>query len=175
MNVFVPLSKEKIYSGEKQTSLGGSEQTSTYSNELFERLLRDEQELLFWLQDKHPDVFKERFGDVTIAKLSFSQPSLPKEQTCIGEGVGVVQSGCAGELKTEELSKEKFRLIGIPKQASRKGCGKRIDAMGYIHCGDEIRENSIPQGKYFLCEECTDKSDYKDSIKRVSEDSSKNA
>lgn len=40
---------------------------------------------------------------------------------------------------------------------SRKGCGKQIDALGYIHCGDEIRENGVPQGTYFSCSDCRKK------------------
>ena len=34
------------------------------------------------------------------------------------------------------------------------GCGKKMDALGVVKCGDEIRENSIPQGEYFICKEC---------------------
>ena len=34
------------------------------------------------------------------------------------------------------------------------GCGKKMDALGFIHCGDRITENSIPQGKSYLCKEC---------------------
>lgn len=34
------------------------------------------------------------------------------------------------------------------------GCGKKMDALGYVHCGDEITENGVPQGKIFKCKEC---------------------
>lgn len=37
------------------------------------------------------------------------------------------------------------------------GCGKQMDALGVVFCGDEIRENGVPQGEYFLCDNCKDK------------------
>jgi len=47
---------------------------------------------------------------------------------------------------------ERAGLVGF--KFTNNGCGKKMDALGHIHCGDEILENSIPQGKYFRCSKC---------------------
>jgi hypothetical protein len=44
-----------------------------------------------------------------------------------------------------------------------RGCGKQIDALGCVFCGDEIKENGVPQGNFYFCEEC-EKKIYEDTL-----------